>query len=377
MDTPLKYILHEGNGVRYVMLENTVGHRWYFPWKNMRAYMSLFQPSSLKGSIVALLLPLLKYFPKLLRFVKAQRVQLQFEEQFIGTLENALGKPEITCSVFCGSPGLHKKPTLLLLSEGKCGGYCKISDNADIVDLFKKEESTLRYLNNKGVRHIPHIVYCAPWQYDESLWLMIQTTERQRKVKVALSSDQKVIDFVQQMLQATKQKLRYEDTDYAQTLQNLERLVPLLCDKERERVVLENINIVKEKLQTGKHDYSAFHGDLTPWNSFVVNGHLYAFDFEYFKRSYPPLADYFHFFTQSQIYDNYARGEQITANYRRIKKERLTDVTDSDFLYRCYLLAIMEFYLNRDHGYLTERLKDIFGIWTYLLIHIKNGGVIQ
>ena len=30
----------------------------------------------------------------------------------------------------------------------------------------------------------------------------------------------------------------------------------------------------------------------------------------------------------------------------------------------------MEFYLNRDNGYLNERLKNNFGIWTYLLVHI-------
>ncbi len=375
MNAPLDKILQVGSGSRYVMLENTVGQRWFFPFKNMRAYMSLFQPSSQKGAIVAQSLPLLKYFPRLLHFVKAQMVLLDFDVRFINAIENALDKPNITCSIFCGSPGRHMKPTLLLLSEGSCVGYCKLSDDADVVELFKKEKSTLDSLNKLGVRHIPRIVYCAPWLDDAKLWLIVQTTERKNSVKVAKPADPKVMDFVRQMMKATKQKLRFEDTDYAQTLLNLESLLPLLCDKERERIVLENIYMVRDKLQTREHDYSAFHGDLTPWNSFIVEEHLYAFDFEYFKWSYPLFADYFHFFTQSQIYDNYATGEQIVSNYQRIKKGLLID--EADFLYSCYILAIMEFYLNRDHGYLNERLKDIFGIWTYLLIHIKDDGDIQ
>ena len=375
MNAPLDKILQVGSGSRYVMLENTVGQRWFFPFKNMRAYMSLFQPSSQKGAIVAQSLPLLKYFPRLLHFAKAQMVLLDFDVRFINAIENALDKPNITCSIFCGSPGRHMKPTLLLLSEGSCVGYCKLSDDADVVELFKKEKSTLDSLNKLGVRHIPRIVYCAPWLDDAKLWLIVQTTERKNSVKVAKPADPKVMDFVRQMMKATKQKLRFEDTDYAQTLLNLESLLPLLCDKERERIVLENIYMVRDKLQTREHDYSAFHGDLTPWNSFIVEEHLYAFDFEYFKWSYPLFADYFHFFTQSQIYDNYATGEQIVSNYQRIKKGLLID--EADFLYSCYILAIMEFYLNRDHGYLNERLKDIFGIWTYLLIHIKDDGDIQ
>lgn len=368
MNAPLNKILKVGTGSRYVMLENTVGQRWFFPFKNMRAYMSLFQPSSLKGTIVAQLLPLLKYFPRLIRLVKAQIVLLDFDMRFIDVMENVLNKPDITCSVFCGSPGHHMKPTLLLLSEGSCVGYCKLSDDVDVVELFKKEKSTLEYLNKLGVRHIPRIVYCAPWCDDEKLWLMVQTTERKNNVKVAKPTDPMVMDFVLQMMKATRQKLRFEDTEYAQTLRNLESLLPLLNNKKRERIVLDNIYMVRDKLLDGEHNYCAFHGDFTPWNSFIVEGHLYAFDFEYFKRSYPLFADYFHFFTQSQIYDSYATGEQIVSNYHRIKKKLLID--DADFLYRCYILAIMEFYLNRDHGYLNERIEGIFGIWSYLLMNI-------
>lgn len=41
--------------------------------------------------------------------------------------------------------------------------------------------------------------------------------------------------------------------------------------------------------------FCASHGDLTPWNSFIVQDKFFAFDLEYFKCSYTPFHDLFHF----------------------------------------------------------------------------------
>ncbi len=370
LDAPLNHIIQERDGSKFVQLENTVGQRWYFPCKNMRQYMSLFQPSSLKGSTVALLLPWLSYFPWLLKFISARIVHLKFDEQFIAILQSALGIENITCSIFCGSPGRHKKPTIMLVAEGRTIGYCKITDNPEVIELFKREEETLNYLNSAGVKYIPTIVYCNQLNESKNTWLMVQTTERITNEKAALPTDPKVKSFVQQMMDATCRKMRYEESEYAHTISSLKKLISLLEIKEWIKIVQKNIALVEDNLKGKDVNFSAFHGDLTPWNSFIVNDHLYAFDFEYFKKSFPLYADYFHYFTQSEIYDKYADGKQIVKKYNYLKTEILADVCNSDFLYRCYLLAIMEFYLNRDRGFLNSRLKEIFETWIYILTHI-------
>lgn len=377
MESPLNSIVRQGEGERYIRLENTVGQSWYFPYRNTQAYMSLYQPSSLKGTIIAFILPYIKRLKWMLRFVNASIVRLQFDVRFIKTVEKAFDRYGISVAVFSGSPGKHQKPTLLLLSDNCFVGYCKISDNTDVIELFKEEKRTLDYLSSVGVANIPSAVYCAPWSEGESSWILLQTTERERNVNVALPEDESVTCFVRHMSECTKVKLDYEDTEFACAMDNLRRLTPLLQEPIKEDFILKNIDSVETELKRQSCYYAAYHGDLTPWNSFVVKGHLFAFDFEYFKRTYPLYADYFHFFTQSLIYDNYANANQIMAEYQKLKNSVLSWVENPDFLYKCYILAIMEFYLNRDKGLLNKRIVDIFNIWFELLIKICNGSGIK
>lgn len=369
---PLNKILVQKSGTQYICLENTVGHRWYFPYTNTRAYMSLYQPSSLKGTIVALTLPYLKHLKFLLRYINASIVKLQFDDAFIKTIETAFGKKDITCAIFCGSPGKHQKPTILLLSGSQYIGYCKISDNQEIINLFKEERKSLDYLDNMGVKHIPSIVYCAPLENESETWIMLQTTERKRKIRIALPTDARVMQFIWQMTDCTKKKMVYVHSDFSIAMHNLKHLLPLLKNKSQELFISKNIEEVETKLKSGEHFYSACHGDLTPWNSFVVNNHLFAFDFEYFKKTYPLYADFFHFFTQTQIYNNCTNVEQIVSAFHKIKLTTLDDDLNPIFLYKCYILEIMEFYLNRDKGMLNDRIEQIFGIWIKILTYVNN-----
>lgn len=114
------------------------------------------------------------------------------------------------------------------------------------------------------------------------------------------------------------------------------------------------------------NQFYASHGDLTAWNSFIVDDHLFAFDLEYFKQSYPLLCDYFHFFTQDLLYNGYADTTQIWDKYMNVK-ERFMEVYHLDLYYLAYLLVIVDFYLNRDKGILNERLESCFTIWTELI----------
>ena len=40
-----------GGKEKYIELNNTVGQRWYIPFHNPEQFISLFQPSSLKGKL--------------------------------------------------------------------------------------------------------------------------------------------------------------------------------------------------------------------------------------------------------------------------------------------------------------------------------------
>ena len=49
----LDAICKKGQGEKYVELQNSVGQRWYIPLRNSSVHLSLFQPSSIQGKIVA------------------------------------------------------------------------------------------------------------------------------------------------------------------------------------------------------------------------------------------------------------------------------------------------------------------------------------
>ena len=124
-------------------------------------------------------------------------------------------------------------------------------------------------------------------------------------------------------------------------------------------------------------NYCAYHGDLTPWNSFITEGHFYAFDLEYFGQSYTPWCDYFHFYTQDMLYNNAnADAKQIYHQYVKLRSNELSILNTPDFLYLAYLLVIADFYLNRDNGILNERIEQCFNVWseliTYLLYDLKK-----
>ena len=368
----LNKILTIGKGTPYICLENTVGQKWYFPFRRMRAYMSLFQPSSLRGNIVALVLPYLKFFTFLLHYINASAVRLQFDDVFVGIVENTFGKKDISFSIFCGSPGKHQKPTIMILSGKQYLGYCKITDNPEIIHLFREEQRSLDFLKSNGVEHIPSIIFCAPLLKSQNVWIQLQTTERKHKVELVAFSDIRVIEFVRQMMANTKVLIEYEDSDFSKAKDNLKHLLSLL-NKGWIPFIREKIEEVERRLKSKSHPYSAYHGDFTPWNSFAVEDHLFVFDFEYFKKTYPLYADFFHYFTQDQIYDKYADAKQIVDEYYQLKQTILCDVPNCDFLYMCYILGIMEFYLNRDRGFLNNRMESIFCIWNEILIRISNG----
>lgn len=370
LQAPLNSIVSWGGEEKYICLENTVGQRWFFPYKNINAHMSLFQPSSYKGHIVSFILPYIRNNKFLLSLINGYVINLSFNRVFIETVENTFKKKDITYSIFCGSPGKHKKPTILLMSNNHHIGYCKISDNKDVITLFKEEKKTLDYLKLKGVKNIPNIIHCKPLEYSDQTWMLLQTTEREKRVKIAQPTDNRVFEFLEQFVSCTKVKLKYEQTDFYAAIQNLKDSLQLLNDSQKEKEIRDAIKLVENKLKSNESYYSAYHGDLTPWNSFIVNNHLFAFDFEYFKKTYPTYLDFFHYFTQDQIYNKLSDAKKIILNYNKIK-HKLQHIQNADFLYTCYLLSTIEFYLNRDKGYANDRIKEIFNIWVQLLKHFS------
>lgn len=382
MDITETILRPDAGGEEYVVLRNTVGHCWHFPRRSIRRYLSLFQPSSLVGTAVAVALPWLARSRRALRLVKADVSRETCDAGLCDVLRSAFGLREVRVAMFCGTPGRHRKPTLLVWGDGRIAGYCKATASAEVAELFRREAATLSLLRERGVEHVPGAVFCGPWPGRPGLWLFCQTTERAGRVGIPTIAD--AAPFVRDMTSRTLVTAPLADTDFGAALTALEGDLALLGNAGQEAVARRAIAVTRRELGDAPAPWAASHGDLTPWNAFTVCGRFFAFDFEYARRTMPPHIDIFHFLTQQLTYDASASATAIWREYQRLRITTLAFVTEPDRTFRRYLLAVMAFYLGRDHGVLNERLGQQFAIWTELLrqletpqVEVKIGGGIS
>jgi tRNA A-37 threonylcarbamoyl transferase component Bud32 len=112
-----------------------------------------------------------------------------------------------------------------------------------------------------------------------------------------------------------------------------------------------------------KVTFCACHGDFTPWNMFVERGELFVFDWEYASRSYPPGIDYYHFVTQSAIFEQHADAAQIWLQMQ----QHLAEHADNRLKYMGYLLDILGRFTLREQGHAQRDELRCMQIWIELL----------
>lgn len=365
----IKRIFQLDKGYPFWEIHNTVGQNWMFPQKHTKQFLSLFQPSSTKGKIVAKVLPYLRFMPFVASKMNARALTVDLHTSIKKEICKAFDITNFEYGIFCGSPGRHQKITIMINQGKKCLGYCKIADNPEVFSIFKKESDDLSYLKSKGVHSIPEILYVNELCELPGVYLLIQTTNRDGIIKTAAFDDLCVFDFVSQMHNLTKTKMSYAESDFAQSVNTLKGFFHLFKIEEQQDLFHAIGEIEKELIHTP--DYSAYHGDFTPWNSYIINKKLFVFDFEYFQKYTVPYMDYFHFFTQACIYNEYMDAEAIFGKYLANKGMIQCQIQKADFYYTCYLITVMAFYLKRDNGFLNERIESCFKTWIILIKKIN------
>lgn len=357
------------DGVKFWIIHNTVGQKWILPQKKIKYFLILFQPSSIKGKVVAKLLPYLSLIPFLASRIKAKSVLVELNSSMKKAICESFGITNFEYGVFCGSPGKHQKITFMINQGKKCLGYCKVTDNQEVFNLFQKESADLLYLKSKGLSYIPEILFVNEIKDLPGIFLLAQTTKREGVIRTATINDSCVFDFVSQMHNLTKTKMSYAESNFSQSVNTLKGFFHLFKTEEQQDI-FHAINEIEKELINSSY-YSAYHGDFTPWNSYIINKKLFVFDFEYFQKYTIPYMDYFHFFTQACIYNEYMDAEAIFGKYLTNKGMIQCQIEKADFYYTCYLITVMAFYLKRDNGFLNERIESCFKTWIKLIKKIN------
>lgn len=356
----LHKIITTNEGERFCNFSNPDGKAWIIPVKNMRVALNLYQPSGIKGKLLKALLPLLHWMAPVKKAINGKEVRCALQNELHSKLCDIFGCEDIEYSIFCGTPSVHQKTTIQLSRGKEILGYCKATDSDDIMALFKKESDTLAHLHKQGVEDIPRPLFCGT--LSNGLHIFVQSTKKSTRSLVVHRWGALQEEFLATLYKKTVTKTAFDDSDYCRSLLALqEHIAWLPCSVDREKIA--GITAGELARNSSKDvEYSAFHGDFTPWNMFVESGGLFVFDFEYAALTYPPGLDRYHFEMQTAIYEKHLDANGIIALLQQC------EWCDKESL-RCYLLDIISRFTMREKGPVQGAAAQPIELWCYILMN--------
>lgn len=358
--TALDKIVEFAGGEKFIRFGNSDGKYWIMPVRSMRTAMNLYQPSGIKGKMLKDLLPLLHRLPPVRKAIHAEHMRCSLKEELHTLLCKVFEVNEIEFSIFEGTPSVHRKITMQLSCGSRILGYCKLSESNDIKELFIKESEMLKWLKEKGVTDIPQALFCGT--LGNGVHLFVQSTAKTASSTIIHKWGKLHKDFLDQLHCKTKQKVLFENSDYYKTLLALEEHIEWLPDNVDPVVITKATAIARERFGGREVEFSAYHGDFTPWNMFVEKNRLFVFDFEYAAKSYPRNLDRYHFFTQTAVFERKWGVDDIMA-FMASKEGAWIDKK----LYTIYLLDMISRFTLREGGKVTGNAATPFALWSNLL----------
>ncbi|MFR9567909.1 MAG: phosphotransferase [Rikenellaceae bacterium] len=354
------YSVQSAASGRYLRFSNADGKVWIVPLKGMRTALNLYQPSSRNGLLVKLLLPYLYWLLIVRRVVGAQRVDVALEPEFERRLQSVLNRKEFDFSIFEGTPSVHQKVTIQLSTGAKILGYCKVSNNPDVVQLFDGEAKILSDLQSRGIENIPRVLYCGAISKGNADSIFVQSTIKTNSSEVVHRWRAEHSEFLGQLQQRTAHKILFAESDFASSLRLLDGYLDRFEVGSR-ATLARALERVRDHFGSGEVSFSAYHADFTPWNILFERGKIFVFDFEYASMSYPPQLDWYHFFTQTAIFERHLTAEAIVAEFRERQSGR------SEMLFSAYLLDIISRYAAREGGEIGKATETQIKFWIEIL----------
>lgn len=366
IDNLLSSILQRDGDGTFYSFSNADGKRWIMPVRNMRVAMNLYQPSWINGKLLKALFPYLHWIGAVSKAIHAEKMTCRLKPELEAKLTRLFGVTDIEFSIFCGTPSVHQKITMQVSHGKRILGYCKFSDNKEVVDVFKREKDTLDFLHGKGMTAVP-VCLCCEEMY-KGVWMFVQTTTKSLRSIIDHAWCARETTFLKELHERTRQTLCFEDTDYHNNICWLSSHLGWIKEMDEGGIVRKGIDTVLARLSKQRMEYSFHHGDFTPWNTYVEQGQLYAFDLEYAKHTYPPFLDYFHFFTQMAIFEKHLDAVGVWQLYQTNKSdvEELFGSGNADFSYLLYLLGIIAHFLKRENGAIGGDVLKTIRIWIEL-----------
>ncbi len=346
-DSLLQRIVEPEHGEFFYSFVNAEGKRWLLSAKSRRTAISIYQPGSCKGRMLKVFFPYLFQLPFIGLSGCLKSIRLSLDPVLQDLLEKTYSCTSPDFSIFCGTPSANPKITIQISKGKKVLGYCKLTDKPEIAELFFHEQGVLDELLNAGIGRIPECLYCGKLNND--IWAFAQSSDRTEEAVVSHRFTTYHRDFLEELYFSTKRCFLWEETDFAQSLEDLGEYTNHFLSEDR-ILIWDAVRTVERFYRADHVEFSMYHGDFTPWNTFVAGGKLYAFDFEYACRSCPPYMDACHFISETARLELKMDPVKAFRFFCWSMKRSLPEVKDPGYLYLGYLLYTLSFYFRLYNG---------------------------
>lgn len=333
-------ILNYSQGQPFYRFANADGKMWMIPTRNIRIGMNLYQPGGRNGKLLKSGLPVLHHIPQVRKFLHIESIRCELKVDLKKLLCSLFHIDEFQFSLFCGAPSATQKIIIQLSRGNEIVGYCKLTDNTEVKERFRQESRTLLYLHNKGITNIPFSLYCD--EYKPGIQAFIQTTKKTRASVMVHHWTEEHRRFLDNLYVKTRKISTFEQSDYYKYLVFLSSNLQSIPAADTE-CIRKSTDFIK-RLYSSQPDFSVFHGDFTPWNSFLEQNRLFVFDWECAELTFPPHMDAIHYILQTALLEKHLDSE---AGYRYLQEQIHTHFGGSSEMYKltiAYLLYIIAYY---------------------------------
>lgn len=210
------------------------------------------------------------------------------------SLAQHFGGQKLGYAYFTGTDSPHRKVAIQIMDErGNIKGFAKLTRNPQVHKLLQHESKTLEFVNTLGLQtvHVPKVLFFGDLAGST---LLVTDTLKTPSTSTTTHFTAAHRAFVQELAQKTASPspvpLGTIAKDFRSRFENVRAELDSSWLKR-----LETAIAALEAQSTFQLTVGLSHGDFTPWNTFMANGRLYVFDWEYAERAGPTSNDIIHF----------------------------------------------------------------------------------
>lgn len=347
----------DDKGSKYLIISQN-GNTWVLPSDKIKQAIEMYQPYAKKAQTMKDLIPTVKDVGFALRKMGIETVKVLLQEDVKKYIDELVGTENYYVAAYMGdvTSDMNNKLTLQVFNFDKILCFIRMTNSVEATDLMQHELDFIEFLQERQVVNLPEII-------DKNkigeIRLFAQRSEKKLLEKVKLEFDEKHMKCLRDMMEKTKVRCVFENTDLYTKIQDLKRIVKDKFPQNEKMIVQHSIKIIENKLRETEGNYAVCHGDFSPWNVYYnSNKEVCMYDFEYACYTMPLYVDAFHYITKMSLYGMQNDGDKTIAVYDKYKKILSQYIEeDTDFVYLCYLVGIISSY--------SKNASSKFSIYAY------------